>query len=99
MSAWLVVDTKIIDPAAYEDHKARAKPLVERHGGEYVARGGRLDVVEAELWHPVRLVIIRFPDMESAHAFIDDPDYDQVRRVRHAVARSTMAIVEGVEAV
>lgn len=60
MTAWLIVDTQISDADAYETYKARARPIAEKHGGEYVARGGRLDVVESDLWTPTRLVVIRF---------------------------------------
>ena len=78
MAAYLVVDTLINDAAAYDDLQARAKPIVERHGGEYLARGGALTVLEAGLWSPSRLVIIRFPDADAARAFADDPDVSAV---------------------
>ena len=32
MTAYLIVDTKIIDQKAYEDYKIRAKPIVEHTG-------------------------------------------------------------------
>lgn len=96
MTAWLIVDTAITDTAAYEDYKAKARPIIERHGGEYVARGGRLEVLEDELWTPSRLVVVRFPDMESARAFAEDPDYAPIRAIRQRAAKTTLAIVEGV---
>ena len=95
MAAFLVVDTAISDSAAYEGYKAAARPIAEKHGGEYLARGGTLDVIESDLWTPTRLVIIRFPDMAAARAFIDDPDYAPVKAVRLRAARATVAIVEG----
>ena len=49
MTAYLIVDTKIIDQEAYEDYKIRAKPIVENYGGEYLARGGNNTVLENEL--------------------------------------------------
>ena len=49
MTAYLIVDTKIIDQKAYEDYKIRAKPIVESHGGEYIVRGGNTTVLENEL--------------------------------------------------
>jgi uncharacterized protein (DUF1330 family) len=96
MPVYMIIDTKISDPALYEDYKAKARAFVEKHGGEYLARGGALEVFEAELWHPSRLVVIRFPDVEAARAFRDDPDYAEVRMIRGAAARSTMAVVEGI---
>jgi uncharacterized protein (DUF1330 family) len=95
MAAYLIVDTAITDNAAYDRYKAGAKPIAEKHGGEYLARGGRLDVVESDLWTPTRLVVIRFPDMAAARAFCDDPDYAPLKEIRHGAAKATLAIVEG----
>jgi uncharacterized protein (DUF1330 family) len=95
MSAYLIVDTKINDAAGYEDYKRLAKPLVEKHGGEYLARGGALHIAEADLWSPERLVIIRFPSMEQAQGFLDSDEYAPVRALRRAAADCTLAIVEG----
>jgi uncharacterized protein (DUF1330 family) len=41
MTAFLVVDTKIETPEAYEEYKAKARPIIEKFGGRYRARGGR----------------------------------------------------------
>ena len=67
--AYLIADTKIHDPEKYEAYKRLAKPIVEEFGGEYIVRGGRLDVAQADLWSPSRLVVIRFPNRDAALAF------------------------------
>jgi uncharacterized protein (DUF1330 family) len=95
MAAYLIVDTAITDTAAYDRYKAGAKPIAEKHGGEYLARGGQLDVIENDLWTPTRLVVIRFPDMAAAHAFCDDPDYAPLKAMRQGAAKATLAIVDG----
>ncbi len=95
MPAYLIVDTDIHDAAAYDRYKALARPIVEKHGGEYLARGGALEIVEDALWSPARLVVIRFPDMAAARALFEDPDYARVKAIRHGAARSTVAIIDG----
>jgi len=40
MSAYLIVDTKISNPTVYEEYKKLAKPIAEKYGGVYKARGG-----------------------------------------------------------
>lgn len=97
MSAFLVVDTSIRDAAKYEEYKALAKPIVERFGGVYRTRGGNMDVREDDLWHPSRIVIIEFPDMDSARAFVDSDDYAPVRPMRRDNADCTLFIVEGAD--
>ena len=88
MSAFVIVDTKIKNAAAYEGYKAEAKPIVEKYGGAYRARGGTLDVVENDLWSPTRIVIIEFPDMKCARDFVDSEEYAPVKAIRHANAEN-----------
>lgn len=95
MTAFLIVDTKISDPVGYETYKAQARPIAEAHGGRYRARGGAMEVVESELWTPTRMVLIEFPDMRAARAFLADPAYAPVRAIRNASAGSTVVLVEG----
>ena len=71
--AYILVDTKITDPVAYEDYKAAAKPIAEQYGGVYLTRGGKMDIMQAELWNPARIVLVKFPSMAAAHAFLDSP--------------------------
>lgn len=96
MAAYLIVDTKISNPEAYEDYKVQAAPIAARFGGVYRARGGALDVIDTELWSPTRVVIIEFPDMASARGFIDAPDYQPLKAIRHASAQSTLFVLEGI---
>ena len=95
MSAFLIVDTKIKNPDAYETYKAQAKPIAEKYGGTYRARGGDMEIVEGDLWQPTRMVIIEFPDMDSARAFVNSEEYKPVAAIRHANAECTVVIVDG----
>jgi uncharacterized protein (DUF1330 family) len=96
MSAYLIVDTRIENPEEYEKYKALARPIAEKYGGVYRARGGEMDVLETDLWTPTRIVIIEFPDMDSARAFVNSPEYAPVKPLRRNNAKCTLAIVEGV---
>lgn len=96
MPAYVIVDTKIENPGEYEKYKTLAKPIAEKFGGAYRVRGGEMDVRETDLWTPTRMVIIEFPDMDSARAFVDSEEYALVKPLRQNNARCTLAIVEGV---
>ena len=67
-TSWLIPRSKIRDE--YEKYKALAKPIAEQYGGVYRVRGGNMDVLETDLWSPTRMVIIEFPDMKAARAFV-----------------------------
>jgi uncharacterized protein (DUF1330 family) len=95
MSAFVVVDTKITNPAKYEEYKKLARPIAEKYGGVYRARGGAMDVRENALWTPTRIVIVEFPDMKSAQAFLDSDEYAPVKSIRLSNAECTLFILEG----
>lgn len=95
MAAYLIVDVEVKDPAAYQQYLAGAPALIRKHGGEYLVRGGNREVIEGT-WNPTRLVVLRFPDGESARAFIHDPDYQPLKEIRHRVAKTDMVLVDGV---
>lgn len=96
MPAYILVDTKIHDAEAYEAYKAQAKPIAEKFGGIYRTRGGDMDVLEKDLWTPTRIVLIEFPDMESAKRFAESEEYAPVKAIRHANAACTLAILDGI---
>ena len=96
MPAYLIVDTAIENAAEYERYKALARPIAEQYGGVYRARGGAMDVLETDLWSPTRMVIIEFPDMQAARAFVDSADYAPVKPIRRDNARCTLVILDGV---
>lgn len=94
MSAYIIVDTKITNPIAYEEYKKLAKPIAEKYGGVYRVRGGAIDLLEDDLWTPTRIVIIEFPDIDNARAFVDSDEYAPVKKIRHDNAECTLFIVE-----
>lgn len=95
MSAFVVVDTKINNPEAYEEYKALARPIAEKYGGIYRARGGEMEVLETDLWSPTRIVIVEFPDMQSAHEFVHCEEYKPIKQLRRDNAECTLFIIEG----
>ena len=97
MTAYVVVDTEVLEPEQYEGYKAAARPIAERYGGEYLARGGEMRVDDDDLWSPSRMVVVSFPDMAAANAFLDSEEYAPVKDLRHRYAKSTVVVVDGAE--
>lgn len=96
MAAYLVVDTALTNPELYEQYKLQAKPLVEKYGGEYLARGGKLSIKEDTLWTPTRMVLIRFPSAEQAETFYQSEAYQEVLKISMRSADRTVFILEGI---
>jgi uncharacterized protein (DUF1330 family) len=95
MAAYVIVDTKLHNPEAYEEYKTKAKAVIEHFGGIYRARGGKLEILEHDLWKPSRIVVIEFPSMERALSCLRSAEYSKVRPIRHANAKATVVVVEG----
>jgi len=95
MSAFVIVDTKIKDVTAYEEYKTLARPIAEKYGGTYRTRGGNIEVVESDLWSPTRIVIVEFPNTESAKQFVHSAEYAPVKAIRREHAQCTFIIVDG----
>ena len=96
MAAYLVIDTKLTNPALYEEYKLKAKPLVEKFGGEYLARGGNISLKESKLWSPTRMVLIRFPSSADAEKFYESDEYQEVVKISKLSADRTILILEGI---
>jgi len=94
-SAYVLVDVDIHNPEIYESYKQQVVPIVTAFEGEYIARGGALDVVQDELWSPTRIVLLKFPSMARAKAFVDSPEYAPVKKMRLDNSSGTLIIVEG----
>jgi uncharacterized protein (DUF1330 family) len=63
-------------------------------GGEFIVHGGELEAKEGQ-WDGA-LVIIRFPDRESALAWYESADYQRILPLRLNNSDSIAALVEGV---
>ena len=95
MTAYVVVDINVTDPATYEDYKKLAAPTVELYGGKYIARGGKTEPLEGD-WAPARLVILQFDSIEQAKTWLNSPEYSEVKKIRHQSAATQMVAIEGI---
>lgn len=95
MPAYVINDMEVTDPQRFEDYKKLSPATVARYGGRFLARGGEVRALEGD-WSPKRLVVLEFPSMEQAQAWIDSPEYAPARRLRQLSAVSNIIVVEGV---
>lgn len=94
MTAYVIVDITVTDPEGYAEYKSLAPAAVALYGGKYIARGGQTETLEGH-WQPKRLVILEFPSIEQAKAWLNSPEYAPARALRHQYAKSKMVVIEG----
>jgi len=95
MPAYVIVETDIHDPEQYERYKAASPAAVAGGGGRFVVRGGELAVLEGD-WHPKRLVVLEFDDLDAARRWYESENYQEAKKLREGAANLNMVAVEGV---
>ena len=94
MSAYLIAEIEVTDPAGYEDYRRQVLAVVTKHGGKFLVRGGNVKSKEGG-WTPKRLVVLEFPSMAQAEKFYDSAEYAPLIRLRQKASRGKLVIVEG----
>jgi uncharacterized protein (DUF1330 family) len=65
-----------------------------QYGGEYIARGGAIEVLEGS-WHPKRLTIIRFESVARAKEWFNSPEYAPFKAIRKRTTKANLLVTEG----
>jgi uncharacterized protein (DUF1330 family) len=80
---------------ALEAYRRLAAESIERHGGRYLVRGGKQQVLEGE-WAPAT-IIVEFATSEAARAWYASSDYARALQYRDEALDRDLVLVEGVE--
>ena len=96
MSAYLIVRATVHDMAQYQEYMKLTPAIVEKYGGEFVIRGGDKVILEGPD-SPERIVILRYPDMETAQRMYNSPEYQAAIKVRENAADASFILMEGVD--
>jgi len=95
MAAYFIVEIETVDAQQMAEYRALVPPVVEAFGGRFLVRGGACETLEGD-WAPPRLVVLEFPNLETARAFYDSELYEPLKRMRLRAGRSRLVLVEGV---
>lgn len=94
MAVYAIVQVDVRDADEYGKYAALAGPAVAKYGGTFLARGGETVIKEGSA--RARNVIIQFPDMETAVAFYDGPEYQEALSYALPVSERDYMFVQGV---
>ena len=94
MPAYLIADVEVKDPDVYAEYRRQVLPLVQRHGGRFIVRGGAHETLEGP-WRPARVVVIEFPDMAALKAWYRSPEYEKLIALRQGASQGSLIAVEG----
>ena len=94
MSAYLIATETVHDEAMFGEYRKQVIATLATFGGRFVARGGKLTVLEGEWQHP-RTVIIEFPSRESAEGWYKSADYQKIIGLRLKSTSGNLVILDG----
>lgn len=94
MPAYLIADIQVTDAAAYDEYRPLAAASIARFGGRFIVRGGKVDLLEGEP-QPERIVVIEFPDADTAHRWYRSEEYQAALKIRQTASRGRVFLVEG----
>ncbi len=96
MSAYVIFDVEIRDPARYQELMNGVKPSLEAAGARCLARGGAHMVYEGD-WTPPRIDRIESPSVAAWEAFYNVPVYQRLTAIRDDVSSARLVSVEGLD--
>jgi uncharacterized protein (DUF1330 family) len=83
MPAYWVARAKINDPVEYKKYTDLVPPILAKHGGKVLARGGRYQIMEGpENFH--RFIVVEFPTFEQGVACFSSEEYQRAAAFRRA---------------
>ncbi|MGY6743079.1 MAG: DUF1330 domain-containing protein [Cecembia sp.] len=95
MAALVLVEVSIHDPELYEEYKKHTLATITKFGGRFVVRGAKTESLEGD-WNPERLVVLEFPNVQTAKDWWNSPEYSVAKQIRYQAAQSKMLVVESV---
>ena len=101
MSVYMVVVAQMPERkpgSARSEYSSAVAELVKKYGGEYLVRGGPAEILEGIWPDRQRLVISRWPDIETANAFWNSEEYQtEVKPLRDGLGILNVWAVAGLD--
>jgi len=94
MAAYVIGEIEVTDPATYGEYGRQVLATIEKHGGRFVVRGGKVEPLEGG-WAPKRLVVLEFPSMQKLLGWYRSSEYAPLIKLRQAGSRGKLIAVEG----
>ncbi len=94
MPAYLIAKINVTDKEQYKEYMKLTPAAIEKYGGKFIVRGGEKVTLEGPE-ETRRVVLIEFPDMESAKTFWHSPEYEEAKAKRLGAAEGSFVLLEG----
>jgi uncharacterized protein (DUF1330 family) len=92
MAAYVIGEAEITNPEAMKPYGPLIVASVKQHGGKYLARGAKAQVLEGGPAH--NMLIIEFENADAARRWYASPEYQAAKAVRQGNSNLRLVLVE-----
>ena len=90
----MIIEIKIKNRELYSQYMEKVPEIVEKYGGRYLIRGGKVTALSGH-WNPERMIVIAFETVEQLQRCFSSPEYLELAPLREQSAVSKSIIVDG----
>lgn len=94
MSVYLIADIRVTDDGWVPEYAANVHGLVEKHGGRYLSRSGKIETLEGEAKDSTLIAIVEFPSRAALDRFAADPEYAPYGQARRQGSVSNFHVID-----
>ena len=94
MKAYMIAHIEVTDPELMAKYREKVPAIIEKYNGKYLVRGGDSLLLEGDFFKH-RMVLVEFPDRESAEKFYHSEEYAPIKKMRLDAGNNSSVIVDG----
>lgn len=95
MRYYAIVEIDITDQSWVADYVKNVTPMLERHGGRYLARTSKIERMEGDRKPPQVVVLVEFPSKAAAESFYQSEEYRPYLQRRKAGGKNEFLLFAG----
>ncbi len=96
MSVYMIIDVEVTDADTYAEYVQRVPATVEKYDGQYLARGGDVEVLAGD-WRPERIIVLEFPSSDHLKQWLMSPEYVALAPIRQKSTNTRAIVVQGLD--
>jgi uncharacterized protein (DUF1330 family) len=93
LTAYVVIDLKVLDPQGFSAYAKEAAELLGAYGGRNILLDLNPRVLEGT-WQPSALLIQEFPDAATVTRWYESPEYQRLKKLREEYSELSMVVGE-----
>ena len=94
MPVYMIIDSKVTNPACYQQYLSEVSKIVANHGGRYLARGSQITPITGN-WRPERLILLEFPSEGHIREWLSSTEYQTIAPLREASTETRAVVIQG----